>query len=86
MFAVAMHCLPTASGEGNKDVSRQCATSLFSSLIAACNGNIATTTSGDLGGLGSDPVFNARSAIYDKTQNVSDWYNTSVEAGVLLRF
>ncbi|GFH16450.1 PKD_channel domain-containing protein, partial [Haematococcus lacustris] len=36
-----------------------------------------------LGGIGSDPVFNPRSSLYNPQLNASDWYNSSAGAGEL---
>ncbi len=33
--------------------------------------------SGNLGGIGTDPVFNRISSLYDKNALASDFYNTS---------
>ncbi len=45
----------------------------FRGLVAICSGNVKTSMLTDLGGIGSDPVFNKLSKIYNSGQNASDW-------------
>lgn len=71
------------SGAGNSEVAAECADSRFAKLVSKCSGAITTSVSGDLGGVGTDPVFNRRSALYNPNLNVTSWL--VIGAGFRLR-
>jgi hypothetical protein len=60
---------------------RICRTTSFDSLVVGCDADTANDAvspySGDLGGIGNDPIFNRVSSLYDKGAVASDFYNTS---------
>ncbi|GFH17039.1 PKD_channel domain-containing protein [Haematococcus lacustris] len=69
--------LPNAANNTHAD--NECHASRYTKrLTAACQGAVTLTALQDLGGFGSDAVFNPRSLLFNPALNISDWYNTSV--------
>ncbi|KAJ9522781.1 hypothetical protein QJQ45_019807, partial [Haematococcus lacustris] len=56
---------------------------LGSKLDPACSGRRTYSSLSDLGGFGTDPVFNSRSGLFNAHLDVSDWYNASAGSGEL---
>ncbi|KAJ9523171.1 hypothetical protein QJQ45_024097, partial [Haematococcus lacustris] len=52
-------------------------------LDPACSGRRTYSSLSDLGGFGTDPVFNSRSGLFNAHLDVSDWYNASAGSGEL---
>lgn len=71
--------VPRAQG-GLSDV--MCSLTLFKWLSSVCSKAAnSTTTSGYLGGIGTDAAFNPRSTLYDAQLLPEEYYNTSKGSG-----
>ncbi|GFH27228.1 PKD_channel domain-containing protein [Haematococcus lacustris] len=54
---------------------------LVQGLGATCLARLAASSGLlDLGGFGTDPVFNPRSTLFNAALDVADWYNTSADS------
>jgi hypothetical protein len=47
---------------------------MFSKFAGMCTGAITYSSLTDLGGIGTDPVFNVRSSLYNAALDASDWW------------
>lgn len=69
-----------------KPASASACSSPFSGLEAPCgllgqDHPSARQSSPQSGGIGSDPVFNRLSPLFNAALNMSEWYNSSTDAG-----